>query len=404
MGLDIARSLAKYGIPVYGLDSDRAVPGKYSTCCRFVQSPNPMAGRETQYLEFLIGFGRTLKRKAVLFLLSDLHVLLGSRHRERLHEYYEFVMPEHETLARLTTKDGLQSIAYEFGIPAPVTTFLTDPSQIDAIADRSTYPVILKPTESTYWHMCNPPVLLSPTLLGGRAKVVLCRSASELRKAYRTLAALDDRLVVQEVIPGEDSRLAYISFYLDRQSRVLGNFAGRKIRVIPTGFGSASFVRSMYDPELIEIGLKLLKKARYQGLVGIEFKKDPRDECYKLIEVNTRFGMWDGLSVRCGVDLPYIAYRDALGLPVEPQLTYREGVAWIDWQRDVRAAIEYWRSGQLSPKQWLSSLRGERMWAIYTLADWKPGVAFTLGLVRKLWNRLLSTHVHNTLTSQGLRP
>jgi predicted ATP-grasp superfamily ATP-dependent carboligase len=71
-------------------------------------------------------------------------------------------------------------------------------------------------------------------------------------------------------------------------------------------------------------------------------------------------------------------------MPVEPQLRYREGVIWVDWQRDVRAAFAYWQKGQLSVGRWLRSLQGEKMWAVYSADDWRPGVAFTIGLVSKL--------------------
>lgn len=144
-------------------------------------------------------------------------------------------------------------------------------------------------------------------------------------------------MIVQELIQGPDENLTYISFYLNRKSEPLAIFAGRKFRVIPLGFGSASYVRSFHDPELVDPTLRFLRGAQYRGLGGLEFKKDSRDRRYKLIEFNTRFGMWDGLGVRCGVDMPYIAYCDALSQPLELQFVYREGVIWWDWQRDVRA-------------------------------------------------------------------
>lgn len=388
MGLDIARSLAKRGIPVYGIDSDTSVPGRYSKFCHFVKSPNPESNGENDYLQFLVDIGRKLSCKAVLFPLSDMHVLLCSRNRDTLQKFYEFVMPAHKTLKRLATKDGLQAITRELNIPVPQTFFVRKNSEIEAIARDITYPAIIKPTESTYWHVSKIGKLLRTGLLDGRAKVIQCHNSTELIQAYHRIAGYDNRVVVQEVIPGEDSRLVYFSFYLDRQSRPLGIFAGRKYRVIPTGFGSASYVRSFHDPKLKERALGLLSATHYQGLGGIEFKKDSRDGIYKLIEVNTRFGMWDGLSVRCGVDLPYIAYRDALHLPIEPQLKYRDEVIWIDWQRDIRAAIAYWRKGQLTLGQWLRSLRGEKMWAIYSKEDWRPGAAFTFSLVRKMWDRI----------------
>ena len=82
--------------------------------------------------------------------------------------------------------------------------------------------------------------------------------------------------------------------------------------------------------------------------------------------------MWDSLGMRCGVDIPWAAYRDALGEPVEPQHSYRTGVQWVDLQRDARAFLEYRARGQLSFAGWLRSLLGEKAWAIFDRHDWRP--------------------------------
>jgi predicted ATP-grasp superfamily ATP-dependent carboligase len=388
MGLDIARSLARHNIPVFGIDSESHIPGQYSKYCEYIQCPSPKNENNSDYVQFLIELGRAFDRKPVLYPLSDMHVLICSKHREILQEYYHYVMPEKTTVERLTTKDGLQAVAEENGVLSPKTIFVNDANDISRIIQELEFPVILKPTESTYWHDPEITKLLRKGFFEGRAKVIYCENPSELQNAFDTISQYDDRLVVQEVIPGEDSRLVYISFYLNRQSQLLGIFAGRKCRVIPTGFGSASYVRSYFCEELMETAMTILNATHYQGLGGIEFKKDPRDEQYKLIEFNTRFGMWDGLSVRCGVDLPYISYCDALGLEVCPGFKYRENVIWIDWQRDVRAVIEYWRKGQISLHEWLCSLQGEKMWAIYSADDWRPGAVFTYGLFTKMVERI----------------
>jgi predicted ATP-grasp superfamily ATP-dependent carboligase len=260
--------------------------------------------------------------------------------------------------------------------------------ELKSLASRFPYPAILKPQESVYWHRPEIASQLRENALSGRVKAVLCHSASELIHSYRNIAVYDSRMIVQEVIPGPDHKLSYISFYLNRGSQPLTLFAGRKLRVIPIGFGSASYVHSFRDSDLEDVALRLLSSVRYQGLGGLEFKKDLRDSRYKLIEFNTRYGMWDGLGIRCGIDAPYVAYRDALGLPVESQRSYREGVIWLDWQRDIRAFWMYRKRGEITLSQWLRSIQGDKMWAIYSRDDWRPGVAFTISLFRQLWTKI----------------
>ncbi len=387
MGLDIARSLSSKGIKVYGIDRETRIPGRHSNALTFIHCPYSEKSEERAYIDFLIEFGRSLGTEAVLYPLSDRHVLLASQYRDELAPYYKYVMAPHDTMVDLTTKDGLDAVSQEFSIPAPITFFLSADTDIRAIADKVPFPAILKPTESTYWHTQEITQLLRKGLFQGRAKVVECDNSAELIEAFEMIAAYDPRMIVQEVIPGEDGRLVYAAFYMNRDSEPLGYFSGRKHRVIPTGFGSASFVETFDDPVLKELVFRTLSATQYQGLGGLEFKQDPRDGVYKLIEFNTRFGMWDGLGVRVGVDLPYISYRDALGLPVEPHFEFREGMKWVDWQRDFRAFLDYRKKGELSFGQWWRSLKGPKMFAIYSSGDLRPGFAFTWELVRKLASR-----------------
>ena len=142
---------------------------------------------------------------------------------------------------------------------------LESPEEAQAIAGQLPYPVIIKPVFSPSWQNPEVRALLRPSLLGGGPKVVLCENETELLAAYRKIAAHDPRMIVEEVIPGEDSNLLYFCFYLDRDSRPLATFAGQKLRLLPVGFGSASFVQSLYDPELERIGLDLLGKIPLPG-------------------------------------------------------------------------------------------------------------------------------------------
>jgi predicted ATP-grasp superfamily ATP-dependent carboligase len=128
---------------------------------------------------------------------------------------------------------------------------------------------------------------------------------------------------------------------------------------------------------------------RYQGLSGIEFKLDSRDNLYKLVEVNARFGIWDGLSIKVGVDLPWVAYRDAIGLRVEPRHGVQEGVVWVDPFRDVRSFLAYRRRGEITLGGWVRSLRNARMVATFAWDDPLPLVSTGWYLAARLVKRCL---------------
>jgi len=400
--LGIARSLGKRGIPVYGIDADPHEIGMVSRYLRPCPLPNGDDSEENR-LQYLVDLGKKLGDKAVLFPVRDDDVLLCSRAREELSKYYLYVMPDHTTVQDLLTKDGLDKVGRACQVLTPRTFQPRDEAGLEALADQLPYPVILKPAFSTSWLREEIVSMLRDSPLSNPPKVALCRNREQLVQTYRRIAVYDPRMIVQEVIPGEDERLLYCCFYLNRHSQPLALFSGRKLRVLPVGFGSATYVRSIHDQGLEEVSLRLLSGAKYQGLGGVEFKQDSRDDQFKLIEFNARFGMWDSLSIRCGIDIPYIAYCDAQGLPVPDQREYRDGVLWVDLQRDVRAFLIYRQRQHLGLGQWLRSLRGEKDWATYRRDDWKPAAISTIQLFERPWSSI-KRRVTGTRKASGVAP
>ena len=110
--------------------------------------------------------------------------------------------------------------------------------------------------------------------------------------------------------------------------------------------------------------------------------------------------MWDSLGRHCGVDIPWAAYRDALGEAVEPQHEYRTGVLWVDLQRDVRAFLDYRRHGQLSCAGWLRSLQGEKAWAHFDRHDWRPTLVAAAEQVRAVRELVPEQEALGTLASE----
>jgi predicted ATP-grasp superfamily ATP-dependent carboligase len=379
LGLSLVRALGREGVAVYALDPHPDALGMNSRYCTPVITPD-IKGNEARYLDFLLDFGRKLATKAVLYPTGDPTVVLFSKARDELASGYHYVAPDHEMVLQLLTKDGLAAAAAAHGVPAPRTIVPADRTAVEAAAGELQYPVLLKPTESHAWKK-----KAIVELIGVGTKVIPCETPDELLANYDRIAAIDPQLIIQEMIPGGDECLLYFCFYLNREGEPLGVFAGRKTRVLPPSYGSASYVESMEDPALTEVALRFLRGVGYRGLGGMEFKRDPRDGLYKLIEVNVRFGLWDALGAQCGVNLAHIAYRDALGLPVEPKLHYRTGVKWVSFQRDLSAFKLYRRQRKLSTWQWLRTLAGEKMWAVFAWDDLAPFLKSAPGYV---WERL----------------
>jgi predicted ATP-grasp superfamily ATP-dependent carboligase len=140
---------------------------------------------------------------------------------------------------------------------------------------------------------------------------------------------------------------------------------------------------SIEDAALERISIDFLEKLNYRGLGGLEFKRDARDGKLKLIELNARYGLWDALGQRCGVDTAYMAYLDAIGEKLPDPARARTGVKWISISRDLSALRGYRREGSLGIRDWVQTLPGEKMWAVFAWDDPMPAISAMLRFSRR---------------------
>ena len=134
---------------------------------------------------------------------------------------------------------------------------------------------------------------------------------------------------------------------------------------------------SRWVPELAEAGVRLLHELGYHGVSQVEFKRDPRDGRYCLMEVNARHWMWHTLATACGVNLSLAAYRDAVG---DPYIAPRQidGKKWVVALTDVRDALSGWRKRRDEARAVAALLHGaSRVDGLYSLRDPMPGLLIT---------------------------
>src|SRR5207248_3307231 len=93
-----------------------------------------------------------------------------------------------------------------------------------------------------------------------------------------------------------------------------------------------------------------------RGLANIEFKLDPRDGQYKIIECNARFTASNCLVASSGFDLAAFVYRRIVGLPQPALTSYKLGLRVLDPVADTLSFLQLRKLGQLSMWQWAASL------------------------------------------------
>jgi predicted ATP-grasp superfamily ATP-dependent carboligase len=369
-GLGIVRSLGRQGIPVYALDPNANQIGLDSHYCKGLVCPS-IEESEKEHIDFLINLSQSLGQKPVLFPTGDNTVYCYARNENLLKKYFLFSGPDRHVIAKVATKDALYKSAVKFKLPVPQTYIPSSIDEVHKICSKISYPALIKPIKSNAWHQ----EAIKEILSGDQQKVLIANKADELLDNYKKIAKYDPNIIMSEVIPGDDSNLYYFASYISKNYEVLAKFSGRKKRIYPIHFGSASFVESIYDEELENCSINFLKNIEYTGLSGIEFKRDSRDGQYKLIEVNARFGLWDVLASKCGIDIAYIAYCDIIGEQQIKKYQYKTGIKWVSIYRDTKAFFDYRKEGSLTIMRWIRTLYGKKLWAVFAWDDIRPFIS-----------------------------
>lgn len=364
-GLGTVRALGRVGVPVIGIDSDLTQPGAQSRYCTKLHCADFAKGGPG-LVETLVELGRELEgmgRKGVLLPSGDLNVQIISEERERLEPYFLLSLPSKEVQHLFLDKKSFYKLAMERGFPLPRTWFTEDDHDIDQIAGDISFPCLIKPFQ--------PNAAWRETF---DTRLFLADSASMLKQLYELIYPVHKDLIIQEYMPGDDSQVMWGVTYLDARHEPLAVWTGRKLRMYPRGFGTATLAESLREPWIAENVVKILGGIGHRGYGVIEFKRDRRDGKLKITEA-TGGRTWfpHSLVTRSGINLPYIWYRDVLGLPVEKQTEFEEGIKWIHEERDLKTVQLYFLpEGRLTTRSWLESYRGKRTYAYAAWDDPKP--------------------------------
>jgi len=118
---------------------------------------------------------------------------------------------------------------------------------------------------------------------------------------------------IQEYIPGGASSMHSLVVLFSAQSQLTAAFTLQKIRQWPKSGGISVIACSTAESGLIELMLPLFQHWNWHGPAEVELKLDSRDGRFKVIEINPRFPGYLRMPISCGLDLPGMAARLALG-------------------------------------------------------------------------------------------
>ena len=384
--LGVIRTLGRAGIPSYLISQD---PG-FSAYSRWYRglptgvTALPEPGNLAEWLETL-----PLDR-AVLMPCADDWVQAVAALPASLSQRFPASIASPEVIGAFLDKGRFAKLLQQQRLPHPRTVMLDSPEQLEGFSNGDFAGAFLKPRGSL--ECCQR--------YGVKAFRVKDRA-----EAMRTLRdALNNgvTLMLQEYVPGPPTAHYFIDGFVDRNGRVCARFARRRLRMHPPDFGNSSFHASVPLKEVsgaMDTVDWLWTVLPYRGIFSAEFKYDARDGLFKILEVNVRPWWYIEFAARSGVDVCRLAYRDALGLPVDEVQEYKVGRRCVHPPFDVRAYRRLRREGQLGLWSWVRSwITAEQ--PVFCWGDPGPGMANLLLTVRGYWRDRKSPWLSKRLRSR----
>jgi len=359
-GLGIVRSLGRRGVPVCVVDDERSI-ARFSRYATYAVSTASLRD-EQQTVDIVLDVGRRLNLKGwVLYPTRDETVAAFARHREALSDWFRVPTPDWNTMQWVWDKRNTYRLAAELQIATPRTWYPRNREELDEIHGDG--PFAIKPAIKEHF------------VYATKAKAWRANTRAELGQLFDRASAHvgPGEVMIQDLIPGGgEQQFAYCAFF--KEGRALASMVVRRRRQHPPEFGRAStFVEAIELPVLETLSERFLQAINYYGLVELEYKLDPRDGKYRLLDVNGRTWGYHTLGSGAGVDFPYLLYADQMGESIEPRRG-RAGVSWIRLVTDLPTGVIEVLGRRLDWREYWRTLRNAQVEAVFNREDPMPGL------------------------------
>jgi len=305
MTLAAARSVGSRGIRVGVGETSLLAPAVFSKYCKDRwRYPDPVLHPD-YFLQSLLD---KLEGPAyTTYFPMDLPAIqIAMNHRQEIEASCNLPLPPDDSLRIAIDKGLATQVVHSAGIDAPRTEWPSSREEVMEASRRVGMPVVIK-----------------PRLSSGSRGIRIIASEEELLDAYDRVNAEFPRPLLQEYIP---PGMRYdVCLLFDQEGEMQASFVQRELRHFPHPIGPSTMQESVWEPEMVERAMAIMRKLPWCGVAELEFMVDPRDGIPKFMEINPRFWNSLNLSIQSGVDFPWMLYQIANGNRVYPVHTYRIG-------------------------------------------------------------------------------
>ncbi len=240
---------------------------------------------EDVFLEIVNKIADEYKSKKILVVgCGDSYVALSSKLANKFKKNVVVIKTDYNQMQELTLKENFYQLCKKYNIAYP-STFVYSKDMANNLNHGFPYPVILKPSNGIdYWaHGFNT-----------QKKIYKIHNEDQLKKVVKEIyqSGYSDKLIIQDLIPGDDTYMYVLTGYSDRNGKVkllaLGNVLMEEHT--PHGLGNHSVIINDVNEDVSLKVKNFLEDIGYIGFFNLDIKYDKRDNSFRFFEINTRQG------------------------------------------------------------------------------------------------------------------
>jgi predicted ATP-grasp superfamily ATP-dependent carboligase len=241
--------------------------------------------------------------------VRDDTTILFSKHKEEFSKYTKLYLSNYQTIKGLRDKGATIKIAQKYGVPVPKTYFPEDMDVVD-IKRNAGYPLLIRPRISS-----------------GARGICYVGSMEEFDESYIKVKKEYGLPMIQEYVSHDGGHYSVCALF-NESSEIIATHVYKEIKQYPVNGGPAVTAISVAKDTWVDDMLRFLQGVRWVGPVHMDVLYDSKLHEPKLLEVNPRFWMSLNLSIKSGVDFPYLLCKLAEGKHTEPLKSYKTGIKY----------------------------------------------------------------------------
>lgn len=259
-----------------------------------------------------------VRHEAIDVLLPFTHgtVLPVSYYKGSLARYTHVPIIDYSTLRYAHDKLETLKLARSLQVATPITFHPNDSDELRALSEHIPYPCLVQARQGC----------------GVGTTIQFASNFQQLIAGYEIIhhqestPPVDDysQPMIQEYVPGQ----IHDAVFLYSHGSCRAALTQERVITYPVQGGPGAVNKTTSNPELLDLGRRLLDALGWHGPAQVEFKLDPRDGEYKLLEINPKFWGTLPLAMEAGIDFAQMACKLAYEGDVPPDFDYRVGVTY----------------------------------------------------------------------------